>query len=423
MAYWRNARAPYRAASARPAVRVAAVIAALAIIVGVTVAVSPASAKDDYATYADVLAAKKSVAKTASLIKKIEASISALETKVTVTQKAAEVAGDAMNVADENFQTQNVKTDALQAQADQGEKDAADAKERAGALLVQKYRQSGNTDTTIDLLLHAQDSKDILYSLGMSETLVEQSQGIFDAAIQAENTAQSLSDQAQVAKNELAKLKQISEDAAAVANDKAQAAATALQEEQDNISAQQELLAAAKSKVATTQADYQKGVVAREKARQAALAAAGGVGPAVSNAAPRINGAWGLPEYGNITSGFGFRLYPYRSFHLGTDIGAACGTNIYAAHGGTVSYAGWNGVYGNFIRIDLGEGGVQNEYGHILMGGLKVHVGDQVSVGQVIALVGKTGGATGCHLHFGVRINGLVTDPVPFMRANGIALG
>jgi murein DD-endopeptidase MepM/ murein hydrolase activator NlpD len=316
-----------------------------------------------------------------------------------------------------------VKTAALQAQADQGEKDAAAAKERAGALLVQKYRESGNTDTTIDLLLHSSDSKNILYSLGMSETLVEQSQDVFEAALEAENTAQALSDQAKVAQDELAKLKGISDAALAVANEKALAAAAALKEEQDNISAQRELLAAAKSKVATTQADYAKGVAAREKARLAQLAKSQGVGPQVNNQSPRINGAWALPEYGNITSGFGFRLYPYRSFHLGTDIGAACGTNIFAAHAGTVSYAGWNGIYGNFIRIDLGEGGVQNEYGHILMGGLKVSVGDHVSAGQVIALVGKTGGATGCHLHFGVRINGVVTDPVAFMAANGVTLG
>jgi murein DD-endopeptidase MepM/ murein hydrolase activator NlpD len=423
MAYWRKARGTFRAASARPGMRAGAALAALSIVLGVAVAIAPATAKDDYATYADVLAAKASVAKTAALIKKIEAGIAALEKKVEITNAAAVAAGDAANTADENYQTQSVKTTALQAQADQGEKDAAVAKARAGALLVQKYRQSGNTDTTIDLLLHSSDSKDILYSLGMSETLVEQSQGIFDAAVQAENTAQSLSDQAKVAENELAKLKTISDAALAVANDKAQAAAAALQEEQDNISAQQELLAAAKSKVATTQADYQKGVEAREKARQAALAAAGGVGPNVSVKTPLINGAWALPEYGNITSGFGFRLYPYRSFHLGTDIGAACGTQIFAAHAGTVSYAGWNGIYGNFIRIDLGQDGVQNEYGHILMGGLKVRVGDTVSAGQVIALVGKTGGATGCHLHFGVRINGLVTDPVPFMHANGINLG
>lgn len=424
MTYWRMTRRTYRAASARPGVRAGAALAALSILIGVAVAVTPASAKDDYATYADVLAAKASVAKTATLIKKIEDGIAALEKKVKLTNDAAVAAGDAANTADENYQTQNVKTVALQQQADAGEKTAAAAKQQAGALLVQKYRQSGNTDTTINLLLHSKDSKNILYSLGMSEQLVEQSQGIFDAAIQAENTAQSLSDQAKVAGDELAKLKGISDAALADANVKAQAAADALQEEQENISAQRELLAAAKSKAATTQADYDKGVAAREAARQKALAASGGVGPNVALNPPHIVGKWALPEYGPITSGFGFRLSPYRSFHLGTDIGAACGTQIFAAHAGTVSYAGWNGIYGNFIRIDLDESdGVQNEYGHILLGGLKVKVGDHVNAGDVIALVGKTGGATGCHLHFGVRIHGVVTDPVPFMRANSVELG
>jgi murein DD-endopeptidase MepM/ murein hydrolase activator NlpD len=56
-------------------------------------------------------------------------------------------------------------------------------------------------------------------------------------------------------------------------------------------------------------------------------------------------------------------------------------------------------------------------------GGLLVRSGQEVAVGQQIAKVGATGAATGCHLHFGVLINGVVTNPVPFMRNQGITLG
>ena len=110
------------------------------------------------------------------------------------------------------------------------------------------------------------------------------------------------------------------------------------------------------------------------------------------------------------------------SFHEGVDLGAGCGAPIYAAHAGTIAYAGLYGGYGNYIRINHG-GGVTTAYGHIVNGGILVSSGQQVGAGQVIARVGSTGHSTGCHLHFEVRINGTPTDPVSYMSARGISLG
>ena len=87
-----------------------------------------------------------------------------------------------------------------------------------------------------------------------------------------------------------------------------------------------------------------------------------------------------------------------------------------------MTYSGWNGGYGNYIRIDHG-GGVTTAYGHIVNGGLLVSMGQEVSVGQNIARVGTTGSSTGCHLHYEVRNNGVTTDPVSYMRNEGIGLG
>lgn len=84
-------------------------------------------------------------------------------------------------------------------------------------------------------------------------------------------------------------------------------------------------------------------------------------------------------------------------------------------------YAGWFGNLGNYIRIEH-EGNVTTGYGHIVSGGILVHSGQEVVVGQQIAKVGTTGASTGCHLHFEVRQNGSVIDPVPFMRSRGIVL-
>ena len=74
------------------------------------------------------------------------------------------------------------------------------------------------------------------------------------------------------------------------------------------------------------------------------------------------------------------------------------------------------------IQISHGDG-TSSGYGHILSGGLLVGYGTEVDAGQQIARVGSTGGSTGCHLHFIIRINGQLTDPVPFMAARGIRLG
>ena len=104
-----------------------------------------------------------------------------------------------------------------------------------------------------------------------------------------------------------------------------------------------------------------------------------------------------------ITSYFGMRNNPvsgvYKS-HDGVDIGAAYGTAIYAAAGGTVVTAGWYGGYGNCVMINHGNG-YTTLYGH--QSRIAVSAGQTVSQGQVIGYVGSTGNSTGPHLHFEVR--------------------
>ncbi len=95
--------------------------------------------------------------------------------------------------------------------------------------------------------------------------------------------------------------------------------------------------------------------------------------------------------------------------HRGLDIAAPKGTNIYAAADGTViSYKNLSNGYGKHIVIDHGNG-VQTLYAHT--SAVYVKVGQKVSRGQVVAAVGRTGWATGNHLHFGVMINGVYKNP------------
>ena len=134
---------------------------------------------------------------------------------------------------------------------------------------------------------------------------------------------------------------------------------------------------------------------------------------------------WANPATGPITSPYGWRVHPVYGdlrFHTGDDIGAACGAPIWAAGPGIVTVAGPADGYGNLIEIDHG-GGLTTRYAHMFTSGVLVHVGDHVTAGQNIATVGKSGDATGCHLHFEVRQAGATTDPQTFMAAAGITLG
>jgi len=120
---------------------------------------------------------------------------------------------------------------------------------------------------------------------------------------------------------------------------------------------------------------------------------------------------WPVPSSARITSNFGYRTHPTRrrrEFHTGIDIGARSGANIVAADCGVVILSSWHGGYGNTVIIDHG-GGLHTLYGHNSRN--LVRVGDQVSRGQVIALIGSTGISTGPHLHFEMRVNGVARNP------------
>jgi murein DD-endopeptidase MepM/ murein hydrolase activator NlpD len=96
--------------------------------------------------------------------------------------------------------------------------------------------------------------------------------------------------------------------------------------------------------------------------------------------------------------------------HRGVDYAAPVGTPVRAAGDGRVRFAGRQGGYGNVIELEHGSG-VVTVYGHLSRFASRLHRGQRVDLGQVIGYVGKTGLATGPHLHYEYRIRGAHKNP------------
>ncbi len=131
-------------------------------------------------------------------------------------------------------------------------------------------------------------------------------------------------------------------------------------------------------------------------------------------------------DLARITSGYGLRADPLAGglrHHDGIDVGAVSGTPVRAAMPGIVRFAGRRGGYGNAVIVDHG-GGVETRYAHCAT--LLVKAGAQVLAGEQLATVGSTGRATGPHLHFEVRRDGVAVDPAEWLEgypnAGGIDL-
>ena len=125
-------------------------------------------------------------------------------------------------------------------------------------------------------------------------------------------------------------------------------------------------------------------------------------------------GSYIWPCSGRITSYFGGRyIFGKNSYHSGIDIALSYGTNIVAADGGTVTFSGWKGTYGNLVIITH-DNGTKTYYGH--NSSLLVSSGQKVYRGQPIAKAGSTGRSTGVHCHFEVRVNGSAVNPLNFLN-------
>ncbi len=398
----------------RARLRLFAFLAVAALLAASDLAVRPSLSASavDYPTWDDVTAARGNEAAAASQIAAIEALIGQLTAESERAQADAVAKGARWGELDSQYQAAAGKAQTLLDQAEAAKVAAADSGQRAGQMAAQLAR-AGGSDLTATLLSGTEDPDALLYGLGMSGRIAEQTNALYARAVLDRNTARALTDQADIARDELEQLKIAAEAAFVEAQAASAAAAAAVVEQQQNQARLAQQLVVLKERRAATEADYKKGVDERAKA---------GIGlPAGAISAA----GWAKPVNGRISSSFGPRVPPTggaSSYHQGTDFGAGCGSPIYAGSAGTVVYAGWNGGYGNFVLIDHG-GGAATAYAHIVNGGTFVSYGQQVAAGTHIANVGTTGTSTGCHLHLEVRLGGTAVNAVPFFAERGIILG
>ena len=121
------------------------------------------------------------------------------------------------------------------------------------------------------------------------------------------------------------------------------------------------------------------------------------------------------PAHGWLTSRVGTREDPItgeRDFHPGLDISADHGSPVYATADGLVSQAEPQSGYGNLVVVDHGFG-LESRYGHLSR--YKVRSGEKVKRGDVLGYVGSTGRSTGSHLHYEVRLNGRLLNPLQLL--------
>lgn len=250
----------------------------------------------------------------------------------------------------------------------------------------------------IDVLLGAQDFGDFVSRMYLLEKVVTRD---IEMLREIASTLNEIQERTAREKREIAEIKSTQEQ---IAKDKVDMA-----ELRDK---RKELLTAAKNEESEAESEYQKFIEVGERI--------GAMLKEMEKTNPQRfpdkadNFIW--PACGYITSYAGWRTHPVfgtRKYHSGMDIGIDYYTPIKAANRGTVTYAGWMNGYGYTVMVDHGEGLV-TLYAHC--SSIKCYEGQFVHQGDVVALSGATGWATGPHLHFEVRLHGDVVDPLNYIK-------
>jgi murein DD-endopeptidase MepM/ murein hydrolase activator NlpD len=342
----------------------------------------------------------------------LQTQIASLDSELSANQASYAVATNTLADRQDDVYAADRKVDALAVDSS-----AARLSMRTRAVAAYIHQP---TDDLATMLLHLDDPSQLVDARSFYQDLVDtqaKAVKLFDAL----GKAARLAVKSDTAARDAALQQQ---QAVAAQNQELEALKQTLQQVQTESTQQQNVQAQLLSEVGQDRAQF-AAEVAAEAAQSAnieqLLASLSTPG---SETAPPTAGYFSFPiPTAPITSPYGPRIDPiagYAGFHPGVDFGSPTGTPIHAAGDGLVVFAGQESGYGNYTCINHGHN-IATCYGH--QSQLLVTVGEQVTRGQIIGLVGSTGYSTGPHLHFEVRVNGQVTDPMPWLTGQPTAAG
>ncbi len=329
-----------------------------------------------------------------------------LDKKNQAAQEELEVIQEQIDIIDGLLE--NIQTDLSEAR---------DNEQYQRTLWLERLRtmEEGSDVSYMEVLFQATDFADLLTRIDLVSEVMSYDEQLEQQYIAARERVEGLEAQAEemYAKND-ANRDELERKQAQLESDIA-AACQLIASMEDNIDEYTAVLAqeeAAQEEISALIVQKEKELAAARAAEEAARTGGIGVGTSAS-------GAWMIwPTYTkSLSSPFGYRNHPTLGRwikHAGVDIKSAWGTEIWAAAGGTVICAGWNGGYGNCVMINHGNG-YTTVYGH--MSRIAVSYGQTVTQGQVIGYVGSTGNSTGPHLHFEIRASAtaMPIDPKSFL--------
>jgi cell wall-associated NlpC family hydrolase len=236
--------------------RIRLILTATAAIAGMFFAstvVGPAWAVPDYPSAEEVAAAKKKVSEKRAMIARLEKYLADLSVESDALATTALIKAEAYNQAQDSVDLMNTRVNSLQTQVDAANAQADQALEQLGQLAAQMYR-NGSAGNSLNLFLNADKADDLLYQLGASEKIAQQSDQLYQRSIEKQRYAQALADELSAAKEELAAKAKIAQDAYA----EAQAAANTLQAKVDENKALNRTFYAQLASLRNTSADLER---------------------------------------------------------------------------------------------------------------------------------------------------------------------
>ena len=404
------------------------------IIAGILVAAMVFSMIASGLVYAGAVSSKELKGKLSDLEDQkasVKAELDSLAGKVDEVAKTRAALQKEIKLTKEEITTVTAYIDRLQDQIDvkTTELDAAikalDSKKERFSETVRTTYEQGET-SYLEVLLNASNFSDLLSRLEIVSAIMDDNKKIVAEYTAAKEDIQQKRDDLQATQDEQVQyqenLKYKAEELKS-SEEQQKALQQSLQAYQKEQKAEYERITSAMDTVSDQIAEQSRKEAAAAAAAAAAAKKKGGSSSSsttttTSSGATRYSGTftWPLPGYTNNSSAYGWRVHPIfgtRKFHKGEDIPAPTGTPIVAAASGTVTTAGWVSGYGNYTVINHG-GGVMTAYGH--QSAIHVSVGQTVTAGQTIGLVGSTGNSTGPHLHFEVYVNGSTQNPMSYFN-------